>query len=178
MSVVSRRYAKALMNLAVKAGNVDEITKGLDEYADGMAESEDLQNFLADPKVQQAVKESAIAGLLKEAKLPDLLNTFLRFLASKRRSLLAMDIREDFHELADLRMGRAHARVTVAKELTGAQKDQLKKRLETLSGKDVQLNIEVDPNLLGGVVARIGSTVWDASLRNQLNMIEQSILEG
>jgi F-type H+-transporting ATPase subunit delta len=96
----------------------------------------------------------------------------------KRRIGLLDEMRKVFHELADERMGRAHADVTVASALSAQQESALKERLEKLSGREINLRVEIDPSILGGIVAKIGSTVWDGSLRNQLNQIHQSIIEG
>ncbi len=179
MSVVSMRYARALMNLAQRDKQVAEVAAGLSEFADLVAESQELSAFLAEPKVPQAGKAAAVAELLDKAELPALLGGFLRFITAKRRIAILEDIRRDFHDLADEQLGRAGALVTVAAELTPEQEQRLRERLQGLSEKqDVHLDVTVDPNLLGGVVARIGSTVWDGSLRNQLNRIQQTLSEG
>lgn len=175
MSIVARRYAQALMNLAAKGNEVEATMAALDEVADSVAGSAELQAFLAEPKVALATKEDVVAELLKKAGVPTLVNTFVRFVTRKRRVELLQDIRSEFHDLADERMGRANARVTVAAELSAQQQEALRNRLQELTGKQVQLRVQVDPTILGGIVARVGSTVWDTSLRDQLNRIEQSI---
>lgn len=178
MSIVARRYAQALMNLAVRQQAVDPTVAGLDELADTLAASEPLQALLAEPKVAPRVKEGVVNELLAKTQVPPLVATFTRFLTSKRRIGLLGEIREELHDLADERLGRANADVTVAAALSAEQEQALRLRLESLSGKHVQLRVRVDPAILGGVVARIGSTVWDGSLRNQLNQIHQSIAQG
>lgn len=179
MSVVSIRYARALMNLAQRDKQVAEVATGLSEFADMVAESSELSAFLAEPRVPLAGKVAAVTELLDKAKLPALLNAFLRFVTTKRRIALLEEMRRDFHTLADEKLGRGNAQVTVAADLTAEQEKSLRERLQGLSGKqEVRLDITVDPSLLGGVVARIGSTVWDGSLRNQLNRIQQTLSEG
>jgi F-type H+-transporting ATPase subunit delta len=178
MSTVGRRYAQALMNLAAKAKQVEPVAAGLDELADAVASSEPLRALLAEPKVPLAAKEAVMHALLAKAGVPALVETFVRFITRKRRIELLGDIRGEFHDLADERMGRANADVTVASELTAAQAKALQERLAGLSGRQVALRVRVDPDILGGVVARIGSTVWDGSLRNQLAQIQQSITKG
>jgi F-type H+-transporting ATPase subunit delta len=178
MSVVARRYAKALMNLAARDNQIDAIAAGLDQIGEALASDARLGAFLAEPKVPQSSKEAVLAEWLEGSGAPALLTTYVRYLTRKRRNALLEDIRQVFHDLADERMGRAKADVTVAAPLTAEQEQRLQARLETLSGKQVQLRLHVDASILGGVVARIGSTVWDGSLRNQLNGIQQSILQG
>jgi len=178
MSIVARRYARALMNLAAKDGQMEPAAEALDNLADAVAESPQLQAVLSEPKVALAAKEAVVGELLGRAKVPPLVSSFIRFLTHKRRIGLLDEIRVAYHELADERMGRANAEVTVAEPLTDAQQDALRKRLESLSGKEVRLDLRVDPSILGGVVARIGSTVWDGSLRQQLSRIHQTIMKG
>lgn len=176
--VISRRYARALLNLAVKEKQMEPVTEGLEDIADAMETSPELGNMIADPKVPQAEKQKVIEALMEKAGVAPLVNNFVRLVASKRRLILLPEIRDLFHALADERMGRGMAEVTAATDLTQAQQDSLRTKLESLSGKTISLKVNVDPSMLGGVVARVGSTVWDGSLRNQLNQIRQSIIEG
>jgi len=178
MSIVSRRYAQALMNLAVKENQIEPVQEGLDSFANAVADSPRMKAFLDEPRVPQAAKEAAVSEILEKIQGPGMLTNFLRLITEKRRIGLLADIRADFHELADERMGRAHADVTVAAPLNENQEKTLREKLETLSGKQIDLRVHIDPTVLGGMVARIGSTVWDGSLRHQLNQIHQSILEG
>lgn len=187
MSVVANRYAQALMNLAVKESGAKDDTKddtveavaaALDDFAGTLEENPTLVAFLAEPKVPQAAKEGAVADVLEKLAAPALVATFLRFLTHKRRISLAGEIRDVFHELADARLGRANAAVTVAAELTAQQAGDLKARLESISGKQVNLKVTTDPSILGGIVARIGSTVWDGSIRNQLNRVRQQLTQN
>lgn len=178
MRIVAGRYAQALMNLAAGENQVQEIADGLDDLADAFQESAKLQEFLAEPKVSQAVKEATVTELLQKTQAPPLLNTFVRYVTRKRRIGLLDEMRKVYHELADERMGRANADVTVAAALSTQQESDLKERLEKLSGLEINLRVNIDPSILGGIVAKIGSTVWDGSLRNQLNQIHQSIIEG
>jgi len=178
MSIVARRYALALMNLAAREQEIEAVARGLDDVADTFKESPQLRAFFSEPKVPRSAKEAAMAELLAVSKAPPLVSNFLRYVTRKRRIGLLEDMRRLFHELADQRMGRAHADVTVAATLTEAQQEGLRSRLEALSGKRIELRVKSDPLILGGVMARIGSIVWDGTLRNQLNYIQQSIIEG
>ena len=178
MSVVARRYAQALMNLAAREKQIEAVAEGLDALGEALAADPRVGSFLAEPKVPPASKEAVMAEWLGGSGAPALLTTFVRYLTRKRRTALLEEIRLVFHDLADELRGRAKADVTVAAALTPEQEKRLQARLETLTGKQVQLRVQVDASILGGVVARIGSTVWDGSLRNQLNEIQQSIMQG
>ena len=176
--VIAQRYAKALMKLAVAADQIEPVTEGLDTVADALAESERLADFLAESKIPLTAKERAVTDLLAATQVPPLVATFVRFVTGKRRILLLPEIRTVFHRLADERMGRAHAEVVVATPLSADQESRLKERLERLSGKQITLQVQVEPEILGGAVTRIGSTVWDGSLRGRLNHVRQTIIEG
>ncbi len=178
MSIVARRYAQALLNLATRDNQLDPVLEGLDSVADALAESPQLAAFLAEPRVPIGRKEAVVSEVVERAGVPPLLRTFVQFVTRKRRIRLLEDIRQVFHELVDERMGRANAVVTVAAQLSAEQEERLRGRLEALSGKEVRMRVSIDPDVLGGVLARIGSTVWDGTLRNQLTQIHQSIAKG
>lgn len=177
-AVIAARYAKALMNLAGKANQVDPVAQGLEDVSALIAGSKELAALLDDVRVTRAAKEQVMKAVVEQAKLPALVNTFVLFVMEKRRLALLKDITQIFHRLADERLGRAQADVTVATPLAADQEKALKQDLEKLSGKTVTLHVKVDPAILGGAITRVGSTVWDGSLRNQLNQIRDSILKG
>lgn len=177
-TVISRRYAKALLSLAAKAKRVEPVAAGLDALVVLVQSTPEFAIFIADPKVTHSAKETVLAEVAGKAGMDELLVTFLRLLARKRRAALLEEICTVYHELADEQLGRGHAEVTVAASLSQAQQDELRRRLEALSGKQLTLHVTTDPSILGGAVARIGSTVWDGSVRNQLTQIRQSIIKG
>ncbi len=176
--VIALRYGRALMNLAVKADQVEPMAKGLDDMADTLESSPVLAAFVQDSKVPPKQKQDTVREILAKAEMPELVDTFLRFLTAKRRFALLPDIRQVFHRLADERLGRAQAEVTVATGLSAEQEKQMQQQLEALSGKQITLTVKVDPEIMGGAITRIGSVVRDGSLRNQLQQIRQSIKEG
>lgn len=176
--VISRRYAKALMNLAVNAGQVEEVAAGLDTIADAMADSPRLGVFLQNAKVPQPAKQETVNLILQRAEIPPLVDSFVRFVTYKRRIALLEEIRRVFHRLADERLGRAQAEVTVAAPVSPEQEAALLAKLESMTGKQITLSVRVEPDIIGGVITRIGSTVRDGSLRTQLTNLRQSILEG
>lgn len=177
-TVIARRYARALLNLAAEDDAIEEVGTGLAELAEMVRQSEDLREFLASPKVSQADQEQAVAELAGRMQPHRLLDVFVRYLCHKRRMLLLEDIHRVYRELADTRLGRAQAELIVATDLSGEVVQRLHRHIEALAGKDVELEVTVDPGILGGAITRIGSTVWDGSLRNKLRQIRQSIIEG
>ena len=134
--------------------------------------------FLATPNVSKADKDAVVAGLLDRIQPVALVNTFIRYLAHKRRISLIGQVREVFHRLADDHQGRAQAEITVSAPLGDGDEERLKKLYERISGKEITLRVKVEPEILGGTVTRIGSTVWDGSLRNALQTIQTEISHG
>ena len=176
--VIAIRYARALMNLAAKADQVEPVAQGMDEVADMLQESPLLAAFVADTKVSPSKKQEAMREILAKAKVPELVDTLLRYLTAKRRFALVPEIRDVFHRLADERLGRAQAEVIVAADMTAGQQKQMQEQLESLSGKQITLTVTVDPDIMGGAITKIGSVVRDGSLRYQLQQIGKSIKEG
>jgi F-type H+-transporting ATPase subunit delta len=177
-AIIASRYAQALMNLAVKSNQVEPAATALDEVAALIRESSQLSGLLGDVRVTRSAKEQVMKALVQKIQVPELVSTFVLFVMSKRRLTLMGEIAEHFHRLADQRLGRAQADVIVALPLAADQEKTLKQDLEKLSGKTVTVNVKVDPSILGGAITRVGSTVWDGSLRNHLNQIRESILKG
>ena len=175
-SVISRRYARALLNIAIAADAVQSIGDGLDDLADALVMSPALHDLLVNPKIPQAQKDAVMQEVLVKIAPHETVNTFARYLATKRRAALLDEIRHAFHRLADIETGHAQALVTVAAALDESETEELRRKIEEFSGKTITLDVEVDPALLGGVVTRIGSTVWDGSLRSHLNNIHESII--
>jgi F-type H+-transporting ATPase subunit delta len=137
-----------------------------------------LADFLENVRATGPDKARTLGAVLERAAVSPLVATFARYVLEKRRLRLLPDIRAQFHRLADERLGRAQASVTVAAPLAKEQEAELKRKLEGISGKTITLNVTVDPAILGGAVTRIGSTVWDGSLRHQFNRIRESIVKG
>lgn len=177
-AVIASRYAKALMILAAKANQVDPVAQALDEVAALVRDSAELAALLDDVRITRSAKEQVMKAILAQAKPPELVSTFVLYVMSKRRLPLLAEIAAYYRRLADERLGRAQADVVVASALAADQQQALKKDLEALSGKSITLNVTVDPAILGGAITRVGSTVWDGSLRTQLNQIRESILKG
>lgn len=175
-SVIARRYARALLNIAVAADKVTAVAEGLDDLADTLVSAPAFHDLLANPKIPQVQKEAVMAAVLAKIAPDETVNIFARYLSSKRRAALLDEIRQAFHRLADIETGHAQAMVKVAAALDEDETEQLRRKIEAFSGKTITLDVEVDPALLGGVVTRIGSTVWDGSLRSHLNNIHESII--
>ncbi len=177
-TLIAGRYARALMNLAAAADQVDQVAAGLDDLADTLLDVPQLGAFLADARVPQAAKQETVAAIVEKSEVPELVGRFVRYVTQKRRIALLDEMRAVFHRLADERQGRAQAEAIVAAELSPEQEQAIRAKLEALSGKQITLAVKVDPEIIGGAITRIGSTVRDGSLRFALNQILQTITDG
>jgi F-type H+-transporting ATPase subunit delta len=173
--IISQRYARALINLSGK--DVEAMAKALDEAVAALA-SPELAALLAEGNVPLAAKSDVLKAVLTKLGGPKPLSPFVRLLLEKRRIALLPEIARLFRRQADERLGRAHADVTVAEPLSAALQERLRKQIEAATGKSITLNVHVDPDVLGGAVTRVGSTVWDGSIRHHLNQVREELLRG
>lgn len=177
-TVIAKRYAKALLNLAEKNQVLEEVAEHLSDVAAVYSGSSDLQKVIVDTKISTTDKLSVLKNILEKLELNPLVNTFTQFLLSKKRLPILPHIEAVFSKLVQEKLGWVDAEVTVAKKLTKAETTALTKKLSEYSGKQVHVNVNVDESILGGVVTKIGSVVIDGSLRNQLTLVYQSIIRG
>ena len=176
--IVAQRYAKALIELTKSRKELEDTGNKLSEASESYLSSVELQEILASNKVSFQVKQKILGKLLERLKTSTLISKFCRYLLSKRRFELIPSISKAFETLYQAKIGRIQAKVSVTHELSDTSLKKLEKTLSALTGKEVQVETNLDPTLIGGIVTRIGSTVYDGSLRNQLNLIHQSISKG
>jgi F-type H+-transporting ATPase subunit delta len=172
---IARRYAKALFDLAVEAGRVEAWAEGLSALQRAVASSPELRDLLENP-VYAKEQRQAVAGKLAAALSLDPQPTHLLALLAERNRLAYLSgIADTFGQLADKKLGRVRARVTSAVPLADAEAQALSQKLAAATGAQVLLERAVDPALLGGVVAQVGSLVYDGSLRAQLEALRRSM---
>jgi len=174
--VIARRYAKALINLAEK--DLENTGKSLTALADVFSNSAELSEVLSDTKVSSQIKQNVLKIILKKIKVSKLVDTFIRYLLAKRRIVLLPNIERAFNLFLQEKLGRIEAGITVAQEISEVTVGKLEKAISRYSGKEVTVNITIDPAIIGGIVTRIGSVVIDGSIHTQLNQIRQSIIRG
>ena len=161
VSGVSGRYATALFELARDQKSVDSIKADLDRFEAMLADSADLRRLVLD--------QAAISGISAN---------FLKVLIANRRLFAVADVIRAFRALVAKFKGEATADVTVAETLNDRNLDALKAALKTVTGKDVALNVKVDPSIIGGLVVKLGSRMVDSSLRTKLNSIKHAMKEA
>jgi len=175
--IIAKRYAKALLSLAAKDGKTDNVKADLTAVAGLYMGSKNLRSVFLNPVFSQADKARVMKGIAAELKVSDLTTRFLDLLVDKRRFRYVREVATSYSDLLDAAQGRVKATVTAASALSDAEVAKLKEKVAAAVGKQVELTVEVDPELIGGVRTRIGSTVYDGSLKNQVNRMREALLK-
>ena len=172
IEAAARRYAQAAFSVALEQGEPESWLADLDVMAGFMSRPEAaaiLQSDRVPGAEKTALLETALSG-----GVPAVLN-LARLLVAKRRVRLTAQIHEEFRNLLEVYRGRASATVTTAVPLTNEQKNEVGAKLSRITGKQVSVEPVVDPNILGGLIARIGDTLIDGSTRSRLIALKKSL---
>lgn len=173
-STVARNYADTLLTLAHQANDASGWGTMLRQVADAISNDITLQRFLESPRIPAANKTAMLSRALGD-RVPPLFLRFVQSLVRNRRQTLIPDISVEYETLLDASRGIVHAQVKVARETSDADRDSIAARLSSIVGKTVVPHLEVTPEILGGVVVRIGDTVMDGSLLRKLGMLRRQM---
>jgi F-type H+-transporting ATPase subunit delta len=173
MEEIARVYAEALFGAAKESGKLDTVHEQLDQFADALAESREMQLFFFSPYFSSAEKKDGLKKTLKGAE-PELIN-FLELLAEKHRTPVLFRIRRQFDQLWKRENKRLDVTVTSAVELDPSVVERIGEEIEKQTGQTIELESRVDDNLLGGLILQVGNMVLDASVRNRLEKLRKSV---
>jgi F-type H+-transporting ATPase subunit delta len=168
---LSGRYATALFGLALEQKKIDAVAASLGGFAEALAESAELKALTTNPLVSRADAAKAIAAVAKVMKLDALTSNFLGVLAHNSRLGQIAPVIAAFNTLAASHRGEATADVTSAHALDAGQVEALKAQLKKKVGRDVAVNLQIDPAILGGLIVKIGSQMIDSSIKTRLNTL-------
>lgn len=177
LSGVAGRYATALYELAVEAGNVDGVGADLARFEALIAGSEDLARLVKNPVFTAEDQVKAVTAVLAKAKIGGLASNFIRLVASKRRLFVLPGMIGAYRAIVAQAKGVTHAEVTVADPISDARLKDIRTALEGVAGGPVELSVRIDPAIIGGLVVKMGSRMIDASLRAKLNAIRTRMKE-
>ncbi|WP_374529592.1 F0F1 ATP synthase subunit delta [Novosphingobium sp.] len=169
------RYASALFDLANEKKAVATVESDLETLGQAILGSADLAALIRNPQIGRDAAAKAVNGVADVLGLSDLTKNFLGVLAANRRLAVLPEIVRAFASIAAAARGEVTAEVTSAHALTATQLKALAAKLKAREGKDVKITANVDPELLGGLVVRIGSTQIDSSIRTRLNSLAQAM---
>ncbi len=172
-NLAAKRYAGAAFELAVESNALDSWGNAVDQIADFMGDP-DVRRVLENTRVTREAKQQLVAAALSD--LPGLPLNFARLLVRKGRTNLAPEIAAEFRTLREQRQGVARARAVTAVALSDSERNALAQNLRQQTGKQIVLETEVDPFVLGGVVVQIGDRLVDASTRARLEALRHNLV--
>ena len=169
------RYASALFDLAREQRQIDTVEKSLDNLNQALADSKDFNELVASPLVSREEAGKAFAAISPQLGLDPITTNFLGVLARNGRKNALRSVIRAFRRLAAEHRGETIADVVTARPLNDDQLSQLKDKLRARAGRDVNIETQVDPSILGGIVVKLGSQRIDASIRTKLNRLAQAM---
>jgi len=176
VKALAERYAGALVDVALTNGQADQVKRELAEFAGLIRESPDLHSFLSNPSIARAAKHAAIAAIVTRMGASRTLRNYLFVIVDHRHAGMLVEIEQAFSRLLDARMGIMQAQVTSATELTPTERAELAAALTKLTGDKIEAQYTTDAALIGGAVVRIGSTIYDGSVRTQLERMRARMI--
>jgi F-type H+-transporting ATPase subunit delta len=165
---VARRYATALAEVVLETGEAREVQEELQAWAEMIASSDLLLELLVNPTIAYSNKDQALNKLIARTGVRKTTANFLRVLLRNQRLNQLAEINQRFAHVLDEKAGLLSAEVVTARPVADSTKSSILEDLRKMTGKDVRVNFSTDENLIGGAVTKIGSTVYDGSIRNQL----------
>lgn len=177
IKVIAKRYAKALVELSHEKNAVDRTKADLAAFASAVAGHETIQKLFASPATTPGAKKAVIGELAAKLGLQRTTTRFIEHLAETGRIRHLREVREAFEDILAERQNRAMARVTTAAPLGDGELTEIKKKLEAVTGKQVEIDAQIDPAVIGGARAQIGSMVYDGTIRNQLGKMRDRLVK-
>jgi F-type H+-transporting ATPase subunit delta len=175
-SSAAKRYAQAVFSLAKEKDTLDAWQSDL-ALLDNIVQDHQIVTYLTNPTITSDKKVNAIESSLNSNVQPETRN-LVKMLIERDRAALIPEIREIFDDEVRAERGVAVATVTTADPLSDAERDLVRSKLESLTGKNVELSLKVDPEIIGGIVIRIGDQVIDGSVRNKLERLRARLVAG
>ena len=177
ISGMAGRYATALFELALDNNAVDAVKADLETFEGLAAESADLARLIRSPVFGADEQTKALTAVLDKVGIGGLTAKFLKLVASNRRLFAVGQMIRAYRTMVARHHGEVTAQVTVAEPLSDAHRAAIEDALKSVSGKKVDLDVKVDPAIIGGLVVKLGSRMVDSSLRTKLNSIKQAMKE-
>lgn len=176
MSVAATRYAKALLDV-LYPNRAEMGREQLIKFASVLSQQSDARLVLENPTVSPERRKELLNKIGDALMLDTPIRNFLGLLVERNRLDLTDEIVSTYESLLDEKLGVVKARITSALELDSRQREEVAARLQTLTGKKVRMEVSVDPSLIGGLVAQVGSTIYDGSIRQQLQTFRNSLTQ-
>ncbi len=175
VQTVARRYAAALADVVTARGEAREVREELSAWESMMQTNVQLMEVFGNPTVPYEQKRKVLSALIERTRVRPTTANFLHVLLQNQRLAELGEINKRFAQVLDERAGVVSAEVITARPVPDASREALRAKLVAMTGKDVRLSFTTDEELIGGIVTRIGSTIYDGSVRNQLQQFKERL---
>lgn len=175
VQAVARRYATALADVVVARGEARQVQEELSAWELMMQSNPQLFEVFRNPTIPYEQKRNVLSELIARTRVSQMTANFLQVLLRNQRLAELGEVNRRFAQVLDERSGVVSAQVTTARPVPESSQAALRARLISMTGKDVRLTFETDAELIGGIVTRIGSTIYDGSVRNQLELVKERL---
>ena len=175
MSAIANRYAKALADVVSQDGTLSQTRDAINSFNQTLNSHEELRQVFNNPTIAIHQKRAVLDALIERMQPPQTVNNFLRLLLDNYRLHQLGEIVTAFDFEMDRRIGAVSAQITTAAPITDQERAALATKLNQMTGKQVRLEFNADPAIIGGVVTQIGSVIYDGSISNQLRQIEMKL---
>lgn len=175
---IARRYAKALLLIGKEDDQVEAYREELDAFTGLMAREKELNQAITNPLYESSGRRKVLQTLIEKLGLSKVMTSYLMLLFDKGRMGYIVDINNFYQKLADELKGIARASLVSATELASDAVEKIRASLSQKTGKDIILEVEQDPSLIGGIVTKIGDLVLDGSIKTQLSNMRESLRRG
>jgi F-type H+-transporting ATPase subunit delta len=174
--MVARRYATALADVVIAGGEAQEVQRELVAWSEMMQSNEQLLEVFRNPTIPYDQKRKVLSTLNERARLRPTTANFLQVLLQNQRLAELSEVNNSFTQILDERSGVVSAEVTTARPVPQSSQETLRAKLTAMTGKNVRLSFTTDEELIGGIMTRIGSTIYDGSVRNQLQQVKERLV--
>lgn len=178
VETIARRYGAALADVVMKSGDAGTVKSELKSWEMMINANQELRTLFANPAIAHLDKESILNKLISKAQPSRTTANFLKVLLSNGRLGELGEINSRFDAELEMRSGNVVAKVTSSRDLTDSEKAELAANLAKLTGKNIKPAYIVDKSIIGGVVTQIGSTVYDGSVKTQLENLREELVNG
>ena len=176
IQTVARRYATALADVVTARGEARQVQEELSAWEMMMNTNPTLMEVFSNPTIPYDQKQKVLTSLAERTRLRQTTSNFLQVLLRNQRLTELSEVNRRFAQVLDERSGVVSAAVTTARAVPEAQQEALRSRLTEMTGKQVRLSFTTDEELIGGIVTRIGSTIYDGSVRTQLQQVKERMM--
>ena len=178
ISNISKRYARAFFEIAEEEKKLEQYYNELHQFSSVIAQNKDLGGFLANPIFEQEIKKKVLEKIIGKLSLSPMTINFLKLLIDKKRIDILPDIETCYRQLMDETLQKVRVTVKTAFPLSGEMQSHITSSLKKMTGRSVEVTVEDDKNLLGGIVIGVGDTLYDGSIKNQLNNMRNLLGEA